>query len=223
MSFTLLIVLGLTSCKDTYEFHEDYIADGEVIYATKVDSLFTLPGNQRLEITGFISNAFNVEEIIVYWNKGENSQTFPYSKSENDTDPIQLVVEGLEEQSYEFNVYSNVKQKMHDVAFGHDVLLALRSQPTGLAGTLFSVAGDVIHKRGRLGANKAFLKIRMDLAGRLGRRTADFHSPGAHFFFAGRKKCPQPEQFVTRTDHAIEAGFGQSHLIKEHLLVVGIE
>lgn len=103
---SLLILFGLISCNDTYEFHEKYIQDGEIIYATKVDSLETLPGNGRIKVAGYLTKGFTVNEITVFWNNGENSQTFAYSKSENDTDALDLVVTGLEEKSYEFDVYS---------------------------------------------------------------------------------------------------------------------
>jgi len=104
--FVLSVFFVLSSCNDTYEFHDKYIENGEIIYTNKVDSLRTLPGDNRLKIAGYISNAFNVNEITVFWNKGKKSQTFSYAKSENDTDELELIVENLEEQSYEFEVYS---------------------------------------------------------------------------------------------------------------------
>jgi hypothetical protein len=103
----IAVFLMSISCTDTFEVHEKYIEGGEIIYTSKVDSLETHGGNNRLKITGYLTNGFAVNEIIVYWNKGENSQTFPYTKTANqDTDFVELVLEGLEEQSYEFDVYS---------------------------------------------------------------------------------------------------------------------
>ena len=108
--YSALIMLSVfvifTSCNDTYEFHEKYTKDGEIIYTNKVDSLTTLSGNKRIEIKGYISNAFNVKEIEVFWDNGENSQLFEYSKSSNETDLIELVIDNLEERAYEFEVYS---------------------------------------------------------------------------------------------------------------------
>lgn len=103
----IAVLLMSISCTDTFEVHDKYIEGGEIIYTSKVDSLETLGGNNRLKITGYLTNGFAVNEIIVYWNKGENSQTFTYTKTANqDTDLVELVLEGLEEQSYEFDVYS---------------------------------------------------------------------------------------------------------------------
>ncbi|WNH13721.1 DUF4998 domain-containing protein [Thalassobellus suaedae] len=105
----LLIIVNLfalSSCTDTYDLHQKYLEDGETIYTNKVDSVASLPGNNRLKLSGYITNAFNVEKIVVYWNNGENSQTFPYTKSENFTDPLDLVITGLDENSYQFDIFS---------------------------------------------------------------------------------------------------------------------
>lgn len=96
----------LASCTDTFEVHEKYSKDGETIYTNKVDTLSTFSGDKRIKITGYISNAFNVNEIVVYWNKGKNSQTFPYAKSSNSTDKLELIIDNLEEGPYQFEVYS---------------------------------------------------------------------------------------------------------------------
>lgn len=104
---SLLVVLGITfSCQDMNEIHQDYIKNGELKYTNKVDSLTTFSGNGRVKISGFISGAFNVDEIVVTWNKGTDSKSFPYAKSVNDTDSLNLQVSGLEEGSYEFKIYS---------------------------------------------------------------------------------------------------------------------
>jgi hypothetical protein len=108
--YAVLIIISVfmifTSCNDTYEFHEKYTKDGEIIYTNKVDSLTTLSGDNRIEIKGYISNAFNVKEIEVVWDKGESSKLFDYSKSTNETDLLELFIDNLEERSYEFEVYS---------------------------------------------------------------------------------------------------------------------
>lgn len=108
--YTMLVIVSiflvLASCTDTFELNQKYLKDGETIYTNKVDSLSTYPGNKRIKIAGYISNAFNVTEIVVYWNKGKNSQTFPYAKSTNSTDKLDLTVTNLEEGSYQFDVYS---------------------------------------------------------------------------------------------------------------------
>ncbi|MCK0158034.1 discoidin domain-containing protein [Cellulophaga sp. F20128] len=110
LPLSILLLFAFFSCNDTYEFHEEYVKDGEIIYASKVDSLRTLPGDGRIEIAGYLTKGFTINEITVFWDNGENSQTFAYAKSQNETDPLALIVTGLEEKSYEFDVYSKDKE-----------------------------------------------------------------------------------------------------------------
>lgn len=118
---SISFISTLVSCTDTYSVHEDYLEGGEIAYTNKVDSLSTITGKNRVKIVGYISNAFNVDEIVVYWNKGKDSQRFPYVKSANKVDKLELIVDNLEEKSYEFEVFS--KNSTNDtsiktVAFG---------------------------------------------------------------------------------------------------------
>lgn len=100
------ISLAVVSCKDMNALHEVYLEKGEVIYTNKVDSLNTYSGKGRLMIWGILESAFNVDEVVVTWNDGNDMEIFPYTKSDEDADTLNLVVTGLEEGNYEFSVYS---------------------------------------------------------------------------------------------------------------------
>lgn len=108
--YTLMVLVSalfiITSCQDTYTVHEEFIQDKDIVYSNKVDSLVAYAGKSRVKIEGYIYNAFNVKEIIVEWNKGENEQIFPYTKSSEDNDFLEFFIENLEEKSYIFKVYS---------------------------------------------------------------------------------------------------------------------
>ena len=141
----LMIFIGFMSCNDTYEFHEKYIQDGETIYTNKVDSLTVLSGDNRVQIDGYISNAFNVEKITAFWDKGKESQTFNYEKSSSDTDKIELIIVDLEEKSYEFEVFSydsdgnaSVKVITFGTAYGENFRSNLK--PRGI--NAFSLGAD---------------------------------------------------------------------------------
>ena len=104
-----LITIGISitySCQDMNEVHKDFIKEGEIIYTNKVDSLITLAGKDRVQISGNISFAYNITNIVVSWNKGEDKQVFAYTKTKKDTDTLNLIVSDLEEKSYEFKVFS---------------------------------------------------------------------------------------------------------------------
>lgn len=99
-------VFAVFGCTDTFEVHEEYIEGGEIVYTSKINNLVALSGNKRIRIVGTITNAFSVNEILVTWNNNQDSKTFPYTKSEAATDILELDIENLEEQSYEFQVSS---------------------------------------------------------------------------------------------------------------------
>ncbi|MCM4169106.1 hypothetical protein KCTC52924_00128 [Arenibacter antarcticus] len=119
--FLLLVSGAFISCQDMNEVHEEYIKDGEIIYTNKVDSLSTFGGKNRVKIKGYITGAFNVNEIVVTWQDGEGQQIFPYNKSTQDTDSLALIVTELEENSYEFKVTSRDADgnlSVANIAFG---------------------------------------------------------------------------------------------------------
>ena len=56
---------------------------------------------------------------------------------------------------------------MHDVAIGHDIVLALNTQLAGGLGALLAAELDVVVVANDLGLNKAALKVGVDDAGGL--------------------------------------------------------
>src|SRR3546814_696381 len=102
--FFLMVVA--VSCKDMNVLHEAYLEDGEIIYSSKVDSLLSYPGNGRIRIQGVIEDAFNVNEIVVNWDRGESTKSFPYTKASKGQDTIWLMMDELEEGNYQFDVFS---------------------------------------------------------------------------------------------------------------------
>ena len=100
------LLLLLAACTKMEDFHNKYIKDGEIIYTTRLDSVQSYAGYQRVEIVGLLKEAFGVKEIIVYWNEGQDSLIIPYTK-ESDLDTVRIMVTGLEEQSYLFEIFTS--------------------------------------------------------------------------------------------------------------------
>ena len=73
---------------------------------------------------------------------------------------------------------------MHDVAVADDVLLAFEPHLAGVLGAGFAAERDVVVVGDRLGADEAFLEIRVDDAGRLRALGAALDRPGARFLRA---------------------------------------
>lgn len=100
-----LIAAGIYSCKDMMDFHKEYIKDGEIVYLAKVDSIVSYSGKNRIQLSGYLNNAYNVNKIIVYWNEKADSMIFNYAKTK-DTDTLNMIIPNLEEKSYIFDIYT---------------------------------------------------------------------------------------------------------------------
>ena len=100
-----VIVAGISSCKDMMDFHKEYIKDGEIIYLAKVDSMVSYSGKNRIQLSGYLNNAYNVNKILVYWNDKADSMIFDFAKTK-DRDTLNLIIPNLAEKSYIFDVYT---------------------------------------------------------------------------------------------------------------------
>ncbi len=119
-----LIATGIYSCKDMMEFHQEYIKNGEIVYLSKVDSIVSYAGKNRIQLSGYLKNAYNVNKIIVYWDNRADSMIFDYSKTK-DLDSLNLVIPNLQEKSYIFDLYtrnnegnSSIKVSIAGTAYG---------------------------------------------------------------------------------------------------------
>ena len=101
----VLIAAGTYSCKNIMDFHQDYIKNGEIVYLTKMDSVVSYPGKNRIQISGYLNNAYNVNMVVVYWNNRTDSMIFDYLKTK-DMDSLNLIIPNLPEKSYIFDMYT---------------------------------------------------------------------------------------------------------------------
>ena len=100
------LMLVLFSCESMTDNYQQYIKDGEIIYTTKLDSVKAFAGNHRVLISGILKEAFSVKQVVVYWNDFTDSLVVDYIR-ENDVDTVNILVENLEEKSYEFDIYTS--------------------------------------------------------------------------------------------------------------------
>lgn len=104
--FALILVVSLASCVEVEDNYKDILESGETLYTTKPDSLYSYAGDHRVQLQPFVANAYSVTEFIVYWNDGADSQVFPFEKGADEVEGPKLIITGLEEKSYSFEVYS---------------------------------------------------------------------------------------------------------------------
>ena len=100
-----LILVGIYSCKDMMDMHKEFIKNGEIVYLSKVDSIVSYSGNHRIQLSGYLNNAYNVNKIIVYWNDRADSMTFNYAQTKR-IDSLNLIIPNLAEKSYIFDIYT---------------------------------------------------------------------------------------------------------------------
>src|SRR5687767_7878894 len=103
----------------------------------------------------------------------------------------------------------NVESEEHDVAIPDDVLLSLGSHDAALLRALPSPGRDEVVIAGRLGADEPALEVGVNDTGRARRGVAAMDGPGPHLLLAGGEIRLEPEQVISRVDHAVESRFLQ--------------
>lgn len=120
----LSMMVTVVSCNDVDYNYKNQLEE-EILYTTKPDSLDIFVGNGRIQVVPHVSSAFSVSEFIVYYNNREDNQVFPFVKSGELVDSPELIVTGLEEKSYSFEIYSrdqagnmSVRQNFFTTSYG---------------------------------------------------------------------------------------------------------
>jgi len=101
-----LMVTGcMIACQQMKDIHEDFIKDGETIYAGRVYDPVVLPGEGRLRIKMFFKGGGSIRNCIIEWNDGENQVNTKYTPNVP-LDSTEITINDLEEKSYLFYVHN---------------------------------------------------------------------------------------------------------------------
>lgn len=103
----LISSFAFTSCDNMEDIHADYIENGEIIYAAISDTLYSKPGNLRLQIANFIFNGESIDKCVIEWedNKEQFRESFHVSLNRG-IDSVLITLNNMKEQSYIFNIYN---------------------------------------------------------------------------------------------------------------------
>jgi hypothetical protein len=124
--YTLALVMGVTiiSCDDMNSIHEKYLS-GEQVYAGKLDSLRVFSGFDRVKIVGNTNYLGNAKEAMVSWD----DQTRIFTIDQIVDNKFEIVIDGLIERNYEFNLFTSdengnqsVKQTLRGRAAGNNFI-----------------------------------------------------------------------------------------------------
>ncbi|PWG78180.1 DUF4998 domain-containing protein [Pararcticibacter amylolyticus] len=103
LAFALLLICqGCDKMEDSYK---QYLEGGELIYPGKADSLKAFPGKNRVKLRWLIVSDPKVVGAKVYWNNKSDSVNVPIRKTSS-TDTISVIIPGMEEGLYTFDVYT---------------------------------------------------------------------------------------------------------------------
>jgi hypothetical protein len=118
--FLIPAAMSMFACGDMESTHEKYL-DGEKIYAGKLDSLKVYSGYKRVMIEGLTRYLGQSNECTVTWE--DRTETFPISNASNGK--FQMIIDGLDERNYEFQVYTT------DDAGNRSVMQACKGKSIG--------------------------------------------------------------------------------------------
>lgn len=76
----IVIMLGLLACESDWDDFRKYTAGGEIVYPGRVILLETLPGKDRVQISGWLGPDPKVSEYRIFWNDFQDSVTFEASE-----------------------------------------------------------------------------------------------------------------------------------------------
>lgn len=105
----IVVSAGVISCQKMEDIHAGYIKNGETIYAGKVYDPVALPGDGRIKVKLHFENGGSIRKNIIEWNDGANQLITDVTPA-LPLDSIEILINGLEEKSYIFNVYNVDKE-----------------------------------------------------------------------------------------------------------------
>ncbi len=100
----LLLAVTLVACSKMGDPIAEYVKNGELIYATRVDSLKVIGGKERIRLTWILPPNKTAVKTIIHWNAGKNTKEFILPASA--TGVYEGLLDPMAEGSYLFNVFT---------------------------------------------------------------------------------------------------------------------
>ena len=70
------------ACTDMFHTVQGYLDEGEYLYASKIDSLKALSGDERALITGLLMYGYDTKECVIRWQPGDGEAVVPIQRQE---------------------------------------------------------------------------------------------------------------------------------------------
>lgn len=104
--FIVVAGLCMASCTKEDDFKK-FIADGEITYPARVDSVIVRPGNKRAQLRLALGSDPSITRIKAYWNNRADSMEIPVTRTGGYAkDTVDMLISNLNEGVYNFDVYT---------------------------------------------------------------------------------------------------------------------
>ncbi|MBO9618156.1 MAG: DUF5013 domain-containing protein [Niabella sp.] len=114
MNKNITIVLALflvliVSCSRMDAFRDQYMKNGAIIYAGRMDSVNILSGRNKVAVTGLFTSDPNIVKYRVFWNGRQDSVEVPVTRTAR-VDTARVIIPSLTEgtQSFEIRTYDKL-------------------------------------------------------------------------------------------------------------------
>lgn len=101
----ILLLGGLSACDKQATDYREYLGEKEKVYPGVMRQLEAMPGRDRIRFTWHPSADPSVKTYKITWNRGASSQEVP-ATSHDPSQTLTATVNGLAEDSYDFQVYA---------------------------------------------------------------------------------------------------------------------
>lgn len=103
------------SCSKMDHTYKPIIKNGEIVYTGKADSVQVYSGNGRVALSWLLVSDPKISYCRVFWNSEKDSLNVPVTRSAG-IDTIRVVITGLSEGTYTFNIYTGDQDGHRSVA-----------------------------------------------------------------------------------------------------------
>lgn len=91
------------ACTDMFHTVQGYLDEGEYLYASKIDSLKALSGDERALITGLLMYGYDTKKCVIRWQPGDGEVVIPIERQEP-VEKFEYSITGLTDGYYTFEV-----------------------------------------------------------------------------------------------------------------------
>jgi hypothetical protein len=149
MPVWLIIALGfLTSCDNFMDVHQQYVEDGEIIYAPKPYAMAFRAGLNRIEFLCLLYKSPNVKtvEISWVWNSEKKTKVIPVTPGNEEYYVTSAILSDMDEGSYTFavktvDIHGNSSLEVAGFANSYDSVLFRNTLSNRYANSLGSHNG----------------------------------------------------------------------------------